>query len=84
MSDRYQGEANEFHESDGWYFKRMPDGSVRIRVVDWPEGKVVREHVVASGPWCSVIATVSSWGETTEMWERAIELHGRGPFVGSQ
>lgn len=75
----YQIEPCEYHESDGWYFKRLPDGSVRIRVVDWPEGKIVREHVVKPGPWCSLIASVSISGETTETWMYAHEFHHMAP-----
>lgn len=76
---KYESEMNEYHESDGWYFKRLPDGSVRIRKVDWPEGQIVREHIVAPGPWCSLIACVSPKGETTETWEAASKFHGRTP-----
>lgn len=74
---KYQLEPGEYHESDGWYFKRLTNGDVRIRIVDWPEGRIVREHIVAWGPWCSLIASVSIRGETSATWPLANEFHGR-------
>lgn len=67
-----------FHTHDGWYFKRLPDGSVRIVVsesahVDAP---VVREHVLPENEWASVVASVSAGGEDYDRWMAARDFHG--------
>jgi hypothetical protein len=41
-------EVGEFHQRDGWYFKRLPDGSVRIR-------KDGLQHIIPANEWESVI-----------------------------
>jgi len=61
--------VGEFHESDGWYFLRLQDGSVRIRY--WSV-----THDISPSAWASVVATVSLKGENTGRYQAALEFHG--------
>ena len=47
-------ELNEFHQTDGWLFKRLDDGSVRIR-----NEALGVSHVIPAAEWVSVIAHCS-------------------------
>ena len=47
-------ELNEFHQTDGWLFKRLDDGSVRIR-----NEALGVSHVIPAAQWVSVIAHCS-------------------------
>ena len=48
-------EINEFHESDGWMFKRIPeDGRVRIR-----NEALGVEHFISANAWQSVVDFVA-------------------------
>ena len=40
-------ERDGFHWQDGWYFKRLDDGSVRIRKYDGPDQKEPTVEAVA-------------------------------------
>ena len=73
---RYQSEVGEFHESNGWFFKRLEGGRVRIRVVHYPENRVVEDHIIEAFPWCSVIAHLGRYGETLHTWNEAKAFHG--------
>lgn len=69
-----------FHESKGLFFKRQPDGSVRIiKTYDEREPRpdnVVLDHTVQPGPWASVIASMSKQGEWPNGgWDRAVKFH---------
>jgi len=48
MSDIQSG----FHWRDGWYFKRLEDGSVRVSHVTHPpfEGKLEQQFVIPADP----------------------------------
>ncbi len=71
-----------FHLTNGLYFERLDDGSVRIVKTDGPagpddDGSVIEFDITtdASG-WASVVATVSAHGEEDGGWQRALDFHG--------
>lgn len=61
-------EPGEYHQRDGWYFKRVEEGNVQIR-----HGLIV--HTIPADEWASVVASVSAGGETSRSWTMANELH---------
>ena len=73
-------EVGEFHHKGNHTFKRLDDGSVRIRKYkEYKDGKfegIEFEHVVDRDLWCSVIACVSHRNETSEFWQDAVKFHG--------
>jgi len=78
-----------FHAKDGWFFQRLEDGSVGIKVTldgrepDADRGNLVASVVVPPGTWASVCATVSRDGENAETFElylngqKAVSVTGR-------
>lgn len=70
-------EVGEFHWRNGWFFKRMDDGSVRI----WHRGATVDVlNVPISIPpseWASIVCSVSRDGESCARWNQAQDFHGR-------
>lgn len=65
------------HASDGFYFQRAEDGSVLI------------EHGSEStslkpSEWASVVAFVSSRGESYQTWQDALEWHQKRPEEGGK
>lgn len=69
-------DTNEFHWRDGWMWKRLADGSVRVRKYDdILIHKLELEFVIPPYEWCSIISSVSEHGEQA-MWERAKAFHG--------
>lgn len=62
-----------FHATNGWYFKRMPDGSVRIAKPD--TGYVMIEF--PPNIWASIVCSVSADGETLDRWNASQDFHGR-------
>jgi len=59
-----------FHWRDGWYFRRLEDGSVRI-VSDYAD------LTIPAAEWASIVCSVSADGETGERWHAAQDFHGR-------
>ena len=53
-------EVGEFHHRDGWFFKRLDDGSVRIRFLGADDGATLMlVHTIQPAEWASVIASVA-------------------------
>lgn len=50
-----------FHSSEGLYFEKWADGSVRILKRTWnsEESPVIFDHVLDAGQWASVVAAMS-------------------------
>jgi hypothetical protein len=63
-----------FHWRDNWFFKRMPDASVRVSHVtdEW-----FTQLVIPQNEWASIVCSVSAAGETGERWEASQDFHGR-------
>jgi hypothetical protein len=74
-----------FHLREGFFFERQPDGSVRIVYAPPPHNEplnVLAEITVPPNEFASVMASVSSRGETSETWTEAVEyLTGKGPWT---
>ncbi len=64
-----------FHWRDGWYFGRIlgSKGDVIIRNDQFGGFSII----IDAASWCSIIASVSKEGETSESWQKANELHKR-------
>lgn len=61
-------EIGEFHHTGGWYFKRLEDGSVRIRIRNSSETGAIFadrveyiDHIVPPNEWASIVASVSAF-----------------------
>ena len=67
----------EFHWREGWYFKRLEDGSVRVRV---------KRLLVTIPPneWGSIVASVSPRGDTATTYAAAMRLHNPEPEPAAQ
>lgn len=63
-----------FHWRDNWFFKRMPDASVRVSHVT---GEWFTQLNIPSNEWASIVCSVSAQGETGERWEASQDFHGR-------
>ena len=73
--------AGAFHWKDGWYFKRMKDGSVRVmHSAEMPmtgEEYLHPDLTIPPNEWASIVCSVSAGGETGERWEASQDFHGR-------
>lgn len=80
-----------FHARNGFYFRRMKDGSVRVTVAvtvrsrqftagEWEDAvgdAVLHEIVLPENEWASVVAAVSERGETSATWQEARDYHAK-------
>ena len=65
-----------FHARQGWYFRREPDGSVRI-FVDSLDGGIILD----ANTWASVVAHVCARGENFDTFTAAVAFHEELPQV---
>lgn len=79
-------ENEGFHWRDNMFWKRLDDGSVRIRLfatresgamLDGDDEEPVREWIIPAAEWASIVRSVSKNGETGEPWNSAQDFHGR-------
>jgi len=69
-----------FHESEGLFFERMPNGKVLITKTS--DGKEPRndnikfQQSIEPGAWCSAVCSVSADGEENGRWYEAMKFHG--------
>ena len=76
-----------FHWQHGWYFSRLPDGSVEVRNhgdfdkhdPNCGPGDGRTTLVIPPNEWASIVCSVSKDGETGERWDAAQDFHGREP-----
>lgn len=64
-----------FHARDNWYFRREDDGSVRILAPDSLGPGAHQVVTLDADTWASVVASVSSGGETAETFHAAQRFH---------
>lgn len=66
-----------FHWRDGWFFERMPDGSVMItkRKDAGLESPIITREIIPPGEWASIVASVSIKGENDRRWYTALDFH---------
>lgn len=72
-----------FHWRFDTYFKRMPDGSVRLRT--WRHGHdgfpTYEDRTIPPSEWASIVASVSKSGETSESYQGTLTFHmGNIPY----
>jgi hypothetical protein len=68
-------EMNEFHWTDGWYFKRNDDGSVRIRkrTISTDDAPIIAEATIPALEWVSIASHCTAGGEG-ENYQRVKDL----------
>lgn len=70
-----------FHAREGLFFERLVDGMVRVvktsdaKLIS--DGNVVCDVVLTKEAFASVIASMSMSGETSESWQKALDLLNR-------
>mgnify|MGYP001595634220 CR=1 FL=1 len=76
-----------FHAHDGWFFERLPGGSVRIvkRAAPRDDAEVIAEGVFQmngqNAEWASIIASVSRGGEDDLRFFSAVKFHDSDGMV---
>ena len=65
---------NEFHWTDGWYFKRNDDGSVRIRkrTISADDAPIIAEATIPAIEWVSIVYCTA--GGESENYQRIKDL----------
>jgi hypothetical protein len=75
-----------FHESNGLFFVREPNGDVTIiKTVDGKEPSphnVAFRQTVAEGPWVSVVLTMTAHSERPGDWHAFLKHHNCGVSTG--
>lgn len=73
------------HLCNGWFFERVdePPGSVRILKRDGahPDAPIEVEITMMPEEWASIVAAVSTDGDTATSYQRALSLHNGEPYV---
>jgi hypothetical protein len=74
--DRFE-EPGQMHHADGWYFKRMDDGALRIQVRSGGvHENVDKEHLIPAAEWVSIIAEMGSpFNSGAVRFDMALRLH---------
>lgn len=75
-------ESSVFHAHSGVFFYRGDNDAVVMRIhrEASPESEVTHEFTFDHGTWCSIIATMSRYGETDYGWFRAMQFHKDDPI----
>lgn len=68
-------EPGEFHWRDGITFRRLSDGSVRLKYPINPRGDIETRDIPAP-EWATIVAHVSTDGGSAESFAKATALHG--------
>ena len=68
-----------FHVAKGLFFERQDNGSVRI-IKTYDErpprpDNIVLDMFLPESVWCSIVASMSAWGEDGNGWYRALDFH---------
>jgi hypothetical protein len=68
-----------FHWQDGWYFKRMGDGSVEATktVTDHVDSPLMLKFSIAPEQWTSIAFAVSVLGAAGNRWNTVYDFHRR-------
>lgn len=70
--------TKSFHWRDGWYFRRLADGSVRVMHRDASTSEWLKTDITIPAPeWTSIVCSVSALGEDRPRWDAAQDFHGR-------
>jgi hypothetical protein len=84
MSENWSDALNKardeggFHWRDNIFFKRLEDGSVRVRhFMEWNYCPNFKDWIIPPNEWASIVCSVSKEGETAKRWDAAQDFHGR-------
>ncbi len=73
--DEKRAEAG-FHWRNGIYFKRMPDGSVRIRQFCYFNySPTYKDWIIPASEWATIISGVSIDGASKEKYDAGLLFH---------
>lgn len=67
-----------FHYRDGLFFKKLEDNVLLIKTTDGMEprdGNILFETTIDGNGWCSIIASMSNYGEGNGGYGRADNFH---------
>ena len=64
-------ELYEFHQKDGWMFKRLDDGSVRIR-----NDALGVSHIIPAVEWVSVLSFLHPERGSSQAFAASESFHG--------
>lgn len=69
--------ARAFHAVNGWYFKRLEDGRVRVVKRAFPREDASVEAMIEfdADTWASIVASVTAEGENAGTFQAAEGLH---------
>lgn len=74
--------SGAFHWRDGWFFRRLADGAVRVMRRTRPGTQWLEsDTIIPAAEWASIVCSVSAAGETAERWDRAQLFHGNAGGV---
>jgi hypothetical protein len=73
------------HFRDGWFFRRTPDGAVRIQIRDYDpdesraldDAEIITELEIMPEEWASIVSSMSVDGEDEASWG-LIHLYHQG------
>jgi len=76
--ERVADAENGFHNQEGWFYKRIDNGTVRVSHVLHPPiyGRLVEQFCITENAWASIVCSVSKKGETYDRWMVARKFHG--------
>lgn len=75
LHDRYAEPESGFHWSAGLFFKRIPDGTVRLTWKLHNESEPRLMVFIPENEWASIVASVSANGETYATWQFIRAFH---------
>ncbi len=79
--DKHLAEVRDqagFHWREGIFFKRVKSGVVRVtHFTSWNYSANYKVWDIPATEWASIVASVSTEGETLERWNAAQDFHGR-------
>lgn len=69
---------NTFHLRDGWFFRRLSNGSVSIEKLENAKetSPIVSYINISPEEWASVVASVSKHGDFNPYYQQALDFHG--------
>lgn len=64
-----------FHWTNGWYWSRTEDGSVRVVRFNPGDAEPTEVMLIDANSWCSIIAAASGDYSSGERWMEAKRFH---------
>lgn len=74
---KVDAETKGFHWQDGWFFEREGKNVIVKKFRDSKVGSpLIFRAIIPAYEWCSIIASMSGDGETSNKWIEAKKFHG--------